>query len=156
MQLHLVSMDTIFSCGPWLLHAKWTAFIRCFCSQWALKVLNSIAEHSHIHAHIHTPMAVSTMQGNSQLQSYLPHLEFAKVNHRTLHGNPSCKHQTVIQYISSFLNFLLCINIWILYCVCILSIYLFKKTYFCFLVLLLRHCPALCYPVGRIKFNASI
>ena len=35
--------------------------------QWPLKALYNMASPSPIHAHIHTPTAVSAMQGNSQL-----------------------------------------------------------------------------------------
>ena len=38
-----------------------------FSNQRPLKGLHNIAEHSSIHAHIHTPMAVSATQGDSQL-----------------------------------------------------------------------------------------
>ena len=36
------------------------------CNQWRLKALYNIAQHSPIHADIHTPTAVSTMQRDSQ------------------------------------------------------------------------------------------
>ena len=44
-------------------HGKWTAFTQCLSSQWSRNALCSIAYHSTIH----TPTAVSTMQGHSQL-----------------------------------------------------------------------------------------
>ena len=36
------------------------------CNQWPLKALYNIAQHSPIHADIHTPIAVSTTQDASQ------------------------------------------------------------------------------------------
>ena len=35
-------------------------------NQWPLKALRNSAKHSPIHAHSHTPMAVSNMQGDGQ------------------------------------------------------------------------------------------
>ena len=46
---------------------QWTAFIPRFSNQWPLKALCHIASHSPIHADIHTPTAVSSAQGDSQL-----------------------------------------------------------------------------------------
>ena len=45
---------------------KWAAFIQCFFNQWPLKVLHSIASHLPIHAHTHTPTAVSATQKATQ------------------------------------------------------------------------------------------
>ena len=50
-----------------MVNGKWTAFILRFSDQWPLKALYIIAQHSPIHAHIHTPTAESTTQGDSQL-----------------------------------------------------------------------------------------
>ena len=46
---------------------KWTEFIQRFSNLWPLKALYNTAQHSPIHAHIQTPTAVSTMEGESQL-----------------------------------------------------------------------------------------
>jgi hypothetical protein len=43
---------------------KRTAFIQLFSYQWPLKALYN---YSPIHAHIHTPMAESTIEGTSKL-----------------------------------------------------------------------------------------
>ena len=48
-------------------YGKWTAFIQLFSKQWPFKALYNTAQPSPIHAPIHTPTAVSTTQGYSQL-----------------------------------------------------------------------------------------
>ena len=49
------------------MNGKRTAFIQRFSNQWPLKALYDIASHSPVRAHIHTPTAESTTQGDSQL-----------------------------------------------------------------------------------------
>ena len=40
------------------INGKWSAFIVCFSHQRPLKALYSVALHSPVHAHVHTPTAV--------------------------------------------------------------------------------------------------
>ena len=48
-------------------NGKCTAFIQRYSNQWPLKAMYNIDWHSPINAHIHTPMARSAVQGDSQL-----------------------------------------------------------------------------------------
>ena len=50
-----------------MVNGKLTAFIQHFSNQGPFKALNNIALHSPTHTHIQTKMAVSAMQGDSQL-----------------------------------------------------------------------------------------
>ena len=50
-----------------LVNGKCIEFIERFSNQWPLKALYNIAQHSPIHAHIHTPTVESNMEGDGQL-----------------------------------------------------------------------------------------
>ena len=52
----------------YVLNGKWTAFIKSFSNQSPLRVFYNYCQN--IHTHTHTPTAVSTLQGDSQLISH--------------------------------------------------------------------------------------